>query len=675
MAIQYVGGASGGRAGSTSTTSQSLTGLTGGIASAPANGDLILVGVMVASQGRNPTCAISGWSTVGTQLNVTSTTYDTSLQVSYLRAGASPPTSVTIPSTGNIADGQSWVVHVFRGVDATTPLDVSVTSATGTATTKANPASITPTTFDSVVLAIGGGAAQTSATFTATGLTNFLTNAASDTNDSSIGGGFTRWYESGALDIAAFGGGNTNAANSWAAWTIALRPEATTLYYVVYPSAGGEPTATQIKAGQDATGSAATASGNEAARDTSGEEVFASAAIGLSASTGYKVSLVWSDGTNDSNVVTSSEFTTAAAPIAVPLASLTLSGKTPTVVATANKWIDVPAGSLTLAALAPTVQATASKWVDVPAAGLSLAAQTPTVAKTENVWIEPPAASLAVQGYAPTVVKTQSVWIDVPVAALTVSGQAPSVAATDSKWLDVPAASLSVQAYAPTVGVAANVTVQVPAASLALAGSAPTVATTDSKWIEVPAAGVTAQAYAPNVAATDHVTVAVPSAAIGATAYAPSVLAGGDVAIQVPAAALALAGLAPVVVGQESKRFGFAGGYRYSIRLGRDLVYADSPQALQAAIAEYEASLAKQAKARAARLAKEKPAASPKSIRRKLPRIAVVEAQGEAEQAREYAREANARIRALHEAEMLSALIAVNLELVEDENAALAALL
>ena len=82
------------------------------------------------------------------------------------------------------------------------------------------------------------------------------------------------------------------------------------LYYVIYPSAGSAPSAAQIKAGQDATGAAAVASGAEYAATVSGTETFAVAATGLTASTSYIVALVWSDGTTDSNVVVSSAFAT-----------------------------------------------------------------------------------------------------------------------------------------------------------------------------------------------------------------------------------------------------------------------------------------------------------------------------------------------------------------------------
>jgi hypothetical protein len=83
------------------------------------------------------------------------------------------------------------------------------------------------------------------------------------------------------------------------------------LYYVIYPSTGSDPTAAQIKAGQDATSSPAVASGAEYAITVSGTETFAVAATGLTPSTSYRVALVWSDGTTDSNVVVSDPFVTS----------------------------------------------------------------------------------------------------------------------------------------------------------------------------------------------------------------------------------------------------------------------------------------------------------------------------------------------------------------------------
>lgn len=223
--ITYVGGQVGGRVGATSTSNVTFA-LTGGSDSTPQAGDLVIIGCTIASAGRTPACAISGY-TAQTQINANGTTYDTSLNMSYKFMGGTPDTTFTLPSTGNNQDAQRYTVQVWRGVDATTPLDVAVVPASGTATGRPNPGAITPATAGAKVGIIGAGAAATGASYTAPAnyTTGFLTGTTADTNDAMIGAGWRSWT-SGAEDPAAFTGGTTNAADSWAAFTYALRPKA-----------------------------------------------------------------------------------------------------------------------------------------------------------------------------------------------------------------------------------------------------------------------------------------------------------------------------------------------------------------------------------------------------------------------------------------------------------------
>lgn len=226
MAITYVGGQVGGRAGATSTTNITYA-LTGGTNSTPQAGDFVVITVVVGSQARTPACAVTApatWTNL-TQINANGTTYDTSLNVSYKFMGGTPDTTFTLPSTGNIADAQRYTVQVWRGVDTSTPLDVTSVSASGTATGRPNPGSITPTTSGAYVLICGGGAAATGASYTAPAnyTTNFLTGSTADTNDAMVGSGYRAWT-SGAEDPAAYTGGTNNAVDSWAAYTLALRP-------------------------------------------------------------------------------------------------------------------------------------------------------------------------------------------------------------------------------------------------------------------------------------------------------------------------------------------------------------------------------------------------------------------------------------------------------------------
>lgn len=232
MAIQYVGGRGAGRAGATSTVSVALnSGLTGGIGSAVAAGDLVVVTICVGTAARQPSLTPSGYTALTAQ-RTTATTYDTNVQTSYKFMGPTPDATVTIPSTGNAADGQGYVIHVFRGVDPTTPLDVTPTYATGSGTNNCpNPAAITPSTTGAWIYFGGGGsAAAATSAWTAAYISALLQYNGANTNDGRVGAGYYEWT-SGEYDGAAWGGGSTNAANSWGCTTLALRPIRYTITY------------------------------------------------------------------------------------------------------------------------------------------------------------------------------------------------------------------------------------------------------------------------------------------------------------------------------------------------------------------------------------------------------------------------------------------------------------
>lgn len=234
MAISYVGGVQGGRAGATTTTTQSLSGtLTGGSNTSPSAGDLVVV---LCASGADTTAApsqnISGnnngaYTGLTAQSSVVATTYDSYQRVSYIIQGSTVDTSITIPSSGSARNAQRWVVHVFRGVDPTTPMDATATYATGTATGRPNPAAITPVTAGAWIAAFYASAAATGAAYTAPTdfATDWLGGTTADTADCMAGGGYYTGWTSGSYDPAAItAGGTTNAADSWTATTIALRP-------------------------------------------------------------------------------------------------------------------------------------------------------------------------------------------------------------------------------------------------------------------------------------------------------------------------------------------------------------------------------------------------------------------------------------------------------------------
>lgn len=234
--LRYVGGKVGNAAGSTSSTPTTValdSGLTGGIASATAAGDLIIPAVAVGHQGRTPAPVVravddTAYSTVGTAQNVTADTQDIYLDVRYrFHGGTSNDEDVEIGQSGNAADGIAWAIHVWRGVDTGTPLDgVTPTVATGQDTGRPDPPSITPSATGAVVIVASASGAATGTTALAyADQSNLIQDNGVDTNDGRVSLGSIA-YAGSPIDPAASTAGSTNTANSWAAKSFVLRPAA-----------------------------------------------------------------------------------------------------------------------------------------------------------------------------------------------------------------------------------------------------------------------------------------------------------------------------------------------------------------------------------------------------------------------------------------------------------------
>lgn len=228
--IQYVGGTTAAITGSTATTTNvSLTGLTGGLASAPVQNDLVIVYYGVGSTTvRSIGVTTAGYVEVA-ELTVADT-YDTNLSVSYKRMGATPDTQVTVSATGATADAGAVAIQVWRYVDSsvTSPLDVAVVTATAANSVLCNPPAITPVTAGAMIIAGGAGAhaGGTFATYNSSDLRNFITRASNSTNDVTVGMGSREGQANTAFNPAAF---TINVADnvqySWAAVTLALTPQ------------------------------------------------------------------------------------------------------------------------------------------------------------------------------------------------------------------------------------------------------------------------------------------------------------------------------------------------------------------------------------------------------------------------------------------------------------------
>jgi hypothetical protein len=221
--IQLVGTKSGNNNGSADITLD-LTALTGGLGSAAEEDDIVVLAFMyhyTADANMAPTT--SGYTELADLYS--NDTYDTNLWVGYKKMGSTPDTSVVVPTIGTPL---AAVVQVWRGVDVTSPIDVSTVTATGVNSALSNAPSITPTTNGATVVAVG--AAATAGLYISGAPTSFYdyvgANISYSGNVGSVALAAKYNWTSGAVDPAAFAttGGSDSGSYSWAAATIALRP-------------------------------------------------------------------------------------------------------------------------------------------------------------------------------------------------------------------------------------------------------------------------------------------------------------------------------------------------------------------------------------------------------------------------------------------------------------------
>lgn len=230
MAIQLVGYASSTLTGvTTATQTVSLTGLTGGISSTAAAGDLVLVvsGWAGTADG-NPGVTTVGYTEI-TDI-YSNDTRDTNMSVAYKKL-SSAETSVIVSASGITGSGSCAIACVYRGVSSTNPIDVTSTTATGLDTSAPNPPAITPVTANTLIVAtglgswIGGGGVSGVAT-PPTGYSNhYKTEVGGSSNGSHAMVASKTWSGSGAEDPGAWTGITGASFDSWAAVTIALREQ------------------------------------------------------------------------------------------------------------------------------------------------------------------------------------------------------------------------------------------------------------------------------------------------------------------------------------------------------------------------------------------------------------------------------------------------------------------
>lgn len=225
--LSYVGGSVQAFAGTTSTFSVSLTGLTGGSNTSPQTGDVvILVFSTGSSAGALLTYRISGYTQIGSYF--ADDTYDTNLQIGYavVTQGTNDLFASITGGSGNIAHAIAVAVHVWRGVDTTTVLDTAAVPATVVNTGIPNPNGITTVTPGAqIIMAAASGHVGGVDTYTASYLSNFRTIGSDDTYDVTVGIGSRVMITPGAYDGAAWGWTQADSTSySNVSVVIALRP-------------------------------------------------------------------------------------------------------------------------------------------------------------------------------------------------------------------------------------------------------------------------------------------------------------------------------------------------------------------------------------------------------------------------------------------------------------------
>lgn len=226
--LEYVGGRTQSGSGTTSNIQVSLAGLTGGTDTSPQENDIVVIAIELCGSS-DKTYRISGYTQIVDLY--ANDTEDSNLQVGYKFMGATPDASVTISGgTGSSSDAYAIVVHVWRNVDQTTPLDVTPTTISQNNTGIPNPPAITPVTNNAVIL-VAAGTAHTGGTdtFSAGYLDNFITVGGNDDSDATIGMGSVVWT-GGTYDPNVWGFSQSDStAFSTNSVTIALRPATITI--------------------------------------------------------------------------------------------------------------------------------------------------------------------------------------------------------------------------------------------------------------------------------------------------------------------------------------------------------------------------------------------------------------------------------------------------------------
>jgi hypothetical protein len=199
-----------------------LTGLSGGLDSAPSIGDVVIV--CVGFKSSVDRTLSSDTYTKLADLKAEGGEEDAQLGVFYKRlTDVETSTVITFNVSPNVS--MRCAIHVWRNVDATNPIDVTTTTAIGDVGVPNSPP-ITPVSNGAVVIAVGSAAygdEEGVALTVPSGMTNFFTAQTNSNSGIAIASVLTGTAQE--YDPPSFGGGSLDDMNSFCAVSVALRPE------------------------------------------------------------------------------------------------------------------------------------------------------------------------------------------------------------------------------------------------------------------------------------------------------------------------------------------------------------------------------------------------------------------------------------------------------------------
>ena len=218
MGITYLGSATGVSAnGTNATINLTPIGLQ--------QGDIIVVIQSIGENYSDLLTAPSGFTKLSSAFN--SDTYAINSTISYKIMGVTPDSSITLLGLDNWYSGSqsanAGIAYCFRGVDKTTPIDVTTVSAGGSNTGTPTPPGITTVTDGAMILSAACSSYYDSSP-ASSNLSNIIYVSQTDTLPvlCSIGNHLQSSAGSFTPIWSGFGGAS---AYAWNAFAVALRPE------------------------------------------------------------------------------------------------------------------------------------------------------------------------------------------------------------------------------------------------------------------------------------------------------------------------------------------------------------------------------------------------------------------------------------------------------------------